>query len=56
MNIEEFIKELQIMGIEINNEQLDQLEKYYKLLIEYNKVMNLTGITEKKRSILKTFL
>lgn len=55
MNIEEFIKELQIMGIEINNEQLDQLEKYYKLLIEYNKVMNLTGITEKKEVYLKHF-
>ena len=55
MNIEEFIKELQIMGIEINNEQLDQLEKYYKLLIEYNKVMNLTGITEIKEVYLKHF-
>ena len=55
MNIEEFIKELQIMGIEINNEQLEQLEKYYKLLIEYNKVMNLTGITEIKEVYLKHF-
>lgn len=55
MNIDIFINELKKINIDISNEQLNQLEKYYDLLIEYNKVMNLTGITEKKDVYLKHF-
>lgn len=55
MKINEFIEELKKINIDINNEQLIQLEKYYELLIEYNKVMNLTGITEKEQVYLKHF-
>ena len=43
-----FIEELKKLGIKINNYQLEQLEKYYNLLIEWNKVMNLTGIIKKE--------
>ena len=55
MNIAEFIKELEKLNIKITNKQLEQLEEYYNLLIEWNKVMNLTGITEKKDVYLKHF-
>ena len=55
MNKDRFIKEVKKLGIEITNKKLDQLEMYYKLLIEYNKVMNLTGITEKEDVYLKHF-
>lgn len=55
MNKEEFIKNLEDLKIVPKEEQLEQLEKYYNLLIEYNKVMNLTGITEKKEVYLKHF-
>ena len=55
MDINTFIAELNKIGININELQLKQLEKYYELLIEYNKVMNLTGITEKKEVYLKHF-
>ena len=55
MDINVFIEELEKIGINVSEEQLQQLEKYYKLLIEYNKVMNLTGITEKKEVYLKHF-
>ena len=55
MNINNFIEEVNKLGIEINDEKLQQLQKYYELLIEYNKVMNLTGITEKKEVYLKHF-
>ncbi len=55
MKIEEFVIELKKIDIDITNEQLNQLEKYYNLVIEYNKVMNLTGITEKKEFYLKHF-
>lgn len=42
--------------IEINDFQEQQFIKYYDLLIEYNKVMNLTSITEFKDVIIKHFL
>ena len=50
-----FIEELKKLGIKINNYQLEQLEKYYNLLIEWNKVMNLTGIIKKEEVYLKHF-
>jgi 16S rRNA (guanine527-N7)-methyltransferase len=55
MNLNRFIEELKLLGIEVNDIQLNQLEKYYELLVEYNKVMNLTGITEKEEVYLKHF-
>jgi len=55
MNKDRFIKEVENLGIEITDKKLNQLEKYYELLIEYNKVMNLTGITEKEEVYLKHF-
>lgn len=55
MNIERFIQELKKINIEITEEQLKQLNTYYEMLIEYNKVMNLTGIIEKEQVYLKHF-
>jgi len=55
MNKDRFIIEVENLGIEITDKKLEQLEKYYELLIEYNKVMNLTGITEKEDVYLKHF-
>lgn len=55
MNLSNFVDELKKLNISINDVQLGQLEKYYEMLYEYNKVMNLTGITEKKDVYLKHF-
>ena len=55
MNKEEFIKELELLNIKINEIQLKQLEEYYKLLIEWNEKINLTRITEEKDVYLKHF-
>jgi len=55
MNKDSFIKEVEKTGIKIDDTKLNQLEKYYEMLIEYNKVMNLTGITEKEEVYLKHF-
>ena len=55
MNKDRFIEEVTNLGIEITDKKLAQLERYYELLIEYNKVMNLTGITEKEEVYLKHF-
>lgn len=55
MNQNKFIEELSKLNIFPTDTQLDQLQRYYELLIEYNKVMNLTGITEKDEVYLKHF-
>ena len=55
MNKEEFIKELEKLGINISNNQLEKLNTYYKMLIDYNTHTNLTRITEEKDVYLKHF-
>lgn len=55
MNKEEFVKELEKIGIIPTNYQLEQLQKYYQLLIEWNEKINLTAITEEKQVYLKHF-
>ncbi len=53
------MKELQILtnkiGLTLSNRQLEQFSKYYEMLISWNKVMNLTAITDKKDVIYKHF-
>ena len=55
MNKEEFIEECKKINIDMNNEQLNKLEKFYHLMIEWNKKINLTRITEEKEVYLKHF-
>lgn len=55
MTINDFIEELKKIGIILNDNQLNQLEQYYELLVEKNKVINLTGIVEKEEVYLKHF-
>ncbi len=55
MSQEEFVLELNELGIQLTKKQEDQLKQYYEMLIEYNKHMNLTGITEKSDVYLKHF-
>ncbi len=55
MNHDEFIKALKAMNIDIQDKMLEQLEKYYELLVEWNQKMNLTAITDKKDVYLKHF-
>ncbi len=43
-------------SIEISQEKIDLLEKYYNLLLEYNKKFNLTAITEREEVIIKHFV
>ena len=46
MNVIEFKEACLKMGLVLSDLQLEQYEKYYQLLNEWNKVMNLTGIDE----------
>lgn len=55
MNKEEFTEELKKINIELTNKQLEQLDKYYQLLIEWNSKINLTRITEENEVYLKHF-
>lgn len=43
-------------GINLTDKQIEQFEKYYELLIEWNKVMNLTAITEFEEVMQKHFV
>ena len=45
-NLEQFKDGLKELQIELNEKQISQFLKYYELLVETNKVMNLTAITE----------
>ena len=44
------------LGLELTEKQLDRLHIYYENLIRWNKVMNLTAITEEKDVYEKHFL
>lgn len=44
------------LGIEQDQNQLERFHKFYQLLIEWNKVMNLTGITEYEDVVEKHFV
>ena len=55
MNINDFNEELKKLNITLSVYQLDKLEKYYKLLVEWNKKINLTRIIEKEAVYLKHF-
>ena len=41
-----FDQKLEQLGIVLTETQKQQFDKFYELLVEWNKVMNLTGITE----------
>ena len=45
-NTQHFVRKLKAMGITLTDEQVQQFITYYEMLVEKNKVMNLTGITE----------
>lgn len=54
--MEKFISEyLKKLNINISNEQCKQFIIYKNILVEWNKVMNLTGITEDKDVCIKHF-
>ena len=54
--LEIFDKGLNELGIELTDDKKEQFIKFYEMLIEKNKVMNLTAITEFDEVIVKHFL
>lgn len=51
MTPQEFYQLLSKEGIELNDHQKEQFERYFELLVEWNEKINLTAITEKMKSI-----
>lgn len=52
-----YIKEqFQALGMELSQEQAEQFQTYYEMLLETNKVMNLTAITEFEEVVDKHFV
>ena len=54
--IKEYVEQITEGQVLLTDAQLAQFEKYYDMLIEKNKVMNLTAITEREEVILKHFI
>jgi len=55
MSPEEFYNLLENNGFTLSQEQKNQFERYFSLLVEWNEKMNLTAITEKSDVYLKHF-
>ena len=55
MNKELFINSLKELNIEVTEEKINKLEKFYELLIDWNNKINLTRIVDKEEVYLKHF-
>ncbi len=55
MNEIEFVEKLKKLNIQLSDYQIEQFNKYYEYLIEYNLHTNLTSITRKEDVYLKHF-
>ena len=52
-----FLKEkMQEIHVELDDGQVKQFYRFYEMLVEWNKFMNLTGITEYKEIVEKHFV
>lgn len=41
-----FLRQLELLNVSLNKGQQEQFYRFYEILVEWNKVMNLTGITD----------
>ncbi|MCM1241263.1 MAG: 16S rRNA (guanine(527)-N(7))-methyltransferase RsmG [Roseburia sp.] len=55
-NLDFFYKDLEELSISLNEKQICQFMSYYELLIEWNRVMNLTAITDFEEVCKKHFI
>ena len=53
---EQLFEGMHKIGVELNPVQYKQFNQYYEMMIEKNKVMNLTAITEYEDVIMKHFV
>ena len=55
-NLEVLKSGIEGFGLEASDKKLQNLKKYREILVEWNKVMNLTGIEEEREVYIKHFL
>ena len=55
MNKQEFFEELEKLGINLTNDQIDKLARFYQLLVIWNEKINLTTIIKEEEVYLKHF-
>ena len=55
MNKQEFLEELKKLGINLTNDQIDKLARFYQLLVTWNEKINLTTIIKEEEVYLKHF-
>lgn len=55
MNKQEFFEELKKLGINLTNDQIDKLARFYQLLVNWNEKINLTTIIKEEEVYLKHF-
>ena len=55
-NTAQFEKDLDALGVSLTGKQIEQFLRYYEIMIEKNKVMNLTAITEYEDVLKKHFV
>ena len=55
MEKQKFIEYLSKINVNLDDLQCEQLDKYYKVLVEWNEFMNLTGITDYEEVQIKHF-
>ena len=55
MNKQEFLEELAKLGINLTNDQIDKLARFYQLLVTWNEKINLTAIIKEEEVYLKHF-
>lgn len=56
MDKNKFMQTLNKIDVDITDIQFDQFDKYYKVLVEWNEFMNLTGITDYEEVQVKHFV
>lgn len=55
MNPEQFLLALREKGINLSDQQVEQFQLYFKILVEWNEKINLTAITAEEEVYLKHF-
>ena len=55
MNKQEFLEELKKLGINLTNDQIEKLARFYQLLVTWNEKINLTTIIKEEEVYLKHF-
>ncbi len=55
MNKQEFFEELKKLGINLTNDQIDKLARFYQLLVTWNEKINLTTIIKEEEVYLRHF-